>query len=239
VPKGERVNILKMPLSQDQWVPAQFVSSRNRKVYRPGYMRLADLQGWDSANADNSLALIRMFHAGNSGGTDQAQLDALQSVISRFPGTRAAREANIDAAKLDVTASQELKNAGQPPSAWQSRLGSARAYLDAASDDPSLASDVDPLRRQLEALIADSAAPPPVRSTATPTTGPVSQPGSEKLSKKRIDTLLSEADTFWDQRNLDEAEKRVNRILKVEKSNPHALDLQEKIKRRKELLEKY
>jgi serine/threonine protein kinase len=239
VPKGERINILKMPLSQDQWVPAQFVSSLNHKVYRAGYMRLADLEGWDSANADNSLALIRMFHAGDSGGTDQAQLDALQSVISRFPGTRAAREANIDAAKLDLAASQALKDAGQPPSAWQSRLGSARAYLDAASDDPSLASGVDPLRRQLEALIADSAAPPPVRSTATPTAGPVSQPGSERLSKKKIEALLSDADSFWDQRNLDEAEKRVNRVLKIDKNNPHALDLQEKIKRRKELLEKY
>ena len=240
VPKGERVNILKMPLSQgQQWVPAQFVNSRNHKVYRPGYMRLADLQGWGSANADDSLALIRMFHAGDSGGAkDRAELDALQLVISRFPGTRAAREANIDAAKLDLAAGQALKNTGQPPSAWQSRLDSAMAYLDAASDDPSLASDVDPLRRQIEALIADSAAPASAGSAATPTTGPVNQPNSEKLSKKKIEMLLSEADSLWDQRNLDEAGKRVNRVLKIEKNNAHALDLQEKIKRRKELLEK-
>jgi hypothetical protein len=67
----------------------------------------------------------------------------------------------------------------------------------------------------------------------------VSQPNSERLSKKRIEALLSEADSFWDQHNLDEAEKRVNRVLRVQKDNPRALELQEKIKKRKELLEKY
>ena len=239
VPKGERVNILKMPLSQGQQsVPAQFVNNRNHKVYRPGYMRVTDLEGWDSANADNSLALIRMFHAEDSDGTtDQAELDALQSVISRFPGTRAAREANIDAAKLDLAAS---------------RLDSARVHLDAASDDPSLASDVDPLRRKLEALIADSppgSAPGSTQatepraatagSTATRTTGPASQSKSERLLKKKIEMLLSEAENLWDQRDLDEAEKRVNRVLKIDKDNHRALELQEKIRKRKELLEKY
>ena len=244
VPKGERVNILKMPLSPDQqWVPAQFVSSRNRKAYRPGYMRVSDLEGWDSANADYSLVLILMFHAGDSGGAkDQAELDALQSLISRFPGTRAARQASIDVAKLDWAAIQALKDSGQPPSAWQSRLDSARAHLDAASDDPSLTSDVDPLRRQIEALTADST-PGPTQATEprapTPPSGLASPPNSERLSKKKIETLLSEAESLWDQRNLDEAEKRVDRVLKMQKDNPRALDLQEKIKKRKELLEKY
>jgi hypothetical protein len=179
-----------------------------------------------------------MFHAEDSDGTtDQAELDALQSVISRFPGTRAAREANIDAAKLDLAAS---------------RLDSARVHLDAASDDPSLASDVDPLRRKLEALIADSppgSAPGSTQatepraatagSTATRTTGPASQSKSERLLKKKIEMLLSEAENLWDQRDLDEAEKRVNRVLKIDKDNHRALELQEKIRKRKELLEKY
>jgi hypothetical protein len=252
VAKGERVNILKMPLSRDQvWVRAQFISSRNHKVYGPGYMRVSDLEGWDSANADYSLALIRMFDAGDSSETkDQAELPALESLISRFPSTRAARQANIEAAKLDLAASQALKDSGQPPSTWQSRLDSARAHLAATSDDPSLTSDVDPLRRQLEALAADSAAPgsvpgraqstPAASSTGpAPTIGPASQPNSERLSKKKIETLLAEAESFWDQRNFDEAEKRVKRVLNAQKDNPRALELQEKLRKRKELLEKY
>jgi eukaryotic-like serine/threonine-protein kinase len=260
VSKGERINILKLPLSRNQqWVPSQFVSGRNHKVYRPGYMRVSDLEGWDSDNADNSLALIRMFHVADASDTkNQAEMHALQSIISRFPGTRASSEANIDVAKLDLAATQALKDSGQSPSAWKGRLDSARAHLDAASGDPSLASDVDPLRRQLEALSADSAvsgsvpgsapeltqetkprATPAVSTTPAPASGAVSQPNSERLSKKRIEALLSEADSFWDQHNLDEAEKRVNRVLRVQKDNPRALELQEKIKKRKELLEKY
>jgi polyhydroxyalkanoate synthesis regulator phasin len=121
-------------------------------------------------------------------------------------------------------------------------LDSARAHLDAASDDPSLTSDVDPLRRQIEALTADST-PGPTQATEprapTPPSGLASPPNSERLSKKKIETLLSEAESLWDQRNLDEAEKRVDRVLKMQKDNPRALDLQEKIKKRKELLEKY
>ncbi len=243
--RGDRVNVLRIPRARDQmWLWVQFVGP---KALRPGYVRVSDLRDWDSANPETKLALIRWFWNTGSASDDEIREEtrALQELLDRLPGTKVAREAQLELAGLNLSAAGRKKSAGEPASAWRDQIETARAYLEAAKDEPSLNGRVGDMQRQIESLLAGSL---PGRLAAAPALNPgVAGTGfgnaitglPKKASKRRIDEMLRRAEDSWDQRNLDEAERALDDIEKLDHDNQKARELRDKVNKRRELLDKY
>jgi hypothetical protein len=216
--QGERVNVLRIPARNQAWVLVQFAG---HSVLRPGYMRAVSLAGWDSADPDKKLALIRLFRSGDSA-TDDAireETGKLQQLADRFPGTRAAQEAQVEMAGLDLSVVRRMKNAGEPATAWLDRIESARSHMEAAKGEPSVSSSVDDLQRQIEGLLADASSlgPSPIQPQPLPNSESEGSPPRKPISalskrvKKRIEELLSQAEDLFKQqpRSLAGCGKRV------------------------------
>jgi len=145
--RGDRVNVLTIPNTGDRAVRVQFIG---RKVLRPGYMRISDLDGWDSRDPDASLSLILMF------ASDNDKFAKLQQLTSQYHETSTAHRAQLEMAKIDVNAVQQLKDGGKPETEWRDRLESARTNLEAAKGEPSLSGSVENLQRQIDGLVSDA-----------------------------------------------------------------------------------
>ena len=236
--RGDHVNLLEMPHWRDQrWIPAQF--AQGKKVTRPGYVRVSDLTEWNSSNPDSQLELIRMFQSGAKGSDTQirSEIEALRRLAIACPGTRAAREANLLVAGLTLTLAQRMKTRGQPVIEWQSQIDLARAEIDAAGNDPSLRTGVDSLRRKIDEMTRDIAVVTPPPPPPNPLAKVAPQPPVQSR-QKQIAALVSEARNDFAARRDDEAEKIVSYILKLDKGNQDALELQGRIARRREILAK-
>jgi hypothetical protein len=230
VMKSQRINVLELPLTSDQqWVRVQLV--RGNKAMRPGYMRSSDLSGWDGVDLDSRLALILLFPQTGSDGQTGADLVELQRLVSRYPNSGISRAAELEMARLELTSIRSMKAEGKAPEDWQGRLESARAHLEAAGGDASLASRVAESQSQIAELTAELTAPvtPPVTPKEDPTVS----------RQKRIDKLQSDAEDAWQRRDLDEAEKDAAQVLKLQPKNQRAADLLQRIDARRKLDEKF
>jgi hypothetical protein len=242
--RSARVNVLKLPSARDQvWIAVQVTSP---KALRPGYMRIAELGGWDSTDPKTKLTLIRLFR--NTGTASDAEIrtetQALQQLVDRFPGTKVAHEAQLDLARLDLGGVLGMKRAGVPPTAWHDQIESARAHLKSARGEPALSIEADDVQQQIESLLADSAPGHP--QTAPSTTSGAAGTGSggalpaqsRKASKKKIDDLLKKAQDLLERRELDGADGVLSEVQKWDHDNPRAIELRGKIEAERKL-EKY
>ena len=140
-------------------------------------------------------------------------------------------------AGLTLTLAQRMKTRGQPVIEWQSQIDLARAEIDAAGNDPSLRTGVDSLRRKIDEMTRDIAVVTPPPPPPNPLAKVAPQPPVHSR-QKQIAALVSEARNDFAARRDDEAEKIVSYILKLDKGNQDALELQGRIARRREILAK-
>jgi serine/threonine protein kinase len=242
--RGARVNVLALPSARDQvWIAVQVAGP---KALRPGYMRIADLGGWDSTDPRTKLTLIRFFR--NTGSASDAEIrtetQALQQLVERFPGTKVAHEAQLDLAQLDLSAARRMKSAGEPLKAWSGQIESARNHLDGARGEPSLNSEVDDKQQQIESLLADSqpghprATPLAIPGAAVTGSGNAPPAQTKKASKKKIDDLLKKAQDLLERRDWDGADSVLSEVEKSEHDNRKAIELRGKIDAERKM-EKY
>jgi serine/threonine protein kinase len=232
--RDDRVNVLKIPSALDQvWVQVQFVGP---KVLRPGYMQISDLRGWESADPEAKLELMRLFQSGSPSDDEiRTETEALEQIVQQFPGSRAEHKAQVAMALLDLSVVQQRKNEGQPAASWSDRIESARSHLEAAKGDLSVSSGVDAVQRQIESLLADGSAgkrpitPSAKQGSAAIASGNTLPAQPKKASKKRIEELLRKATDFFIQRKLDEADSLVEQILEQQNDNQEAIKLHKKI----------
>jgi hypothetical protein len=229
--KGQRINVLELPLTSDQqWVRVQLV--RGNKAVRPGYMRCSDLSRWDGVDSDSRLALILLFPPTGSDGQTGADLGELQRLVARYPNSGISRAAELEMARLELTSIRSMKAEGKAPEDWQGHLESARAHLEAAGGDASLASGVAESQSQIAELTAELT--PPVTEPVTP-----KKEDSPVSRQKRIDKLQSAAEDAWQKRDLNEAEKDAGQVLRLQPDNQRAAELLQKIDARRKLDEKF
>lgn len=242
--RGVRVNVLALPSARDQvWIRVQLAGP---KALRPGYMRIADLRGWDSANPGAKLTLIRLFRSAGfaSNAEIQTEAQALQQLADGFPGTKVAHEAQLDLAQLDLSVARRMKTAGEPSTAWKGQIESARARMEAARGEPSLNGEADDVQRQIESLLAGTP-PADARAAAAAIPGAAGSgagnaPAAQlrKASKKKVDDLLRRAQDLLERRELDGAEGLLGEVQKWDHDNPKAIELRGKIEAERKL-EKY
>jgi serine/threonine protein kinase len=247
--RGDPVNLLEVPVRDQILVRIQFVG---RKVLQPGYMRISDLGGWDSADPEVKLALVRWFWSGRSANDDDVRNETakLQQLVDQFPGTKAAHEAQFEMAELELSVVRRMQNAGEPESAWHHRIESARSHVEAAKGEPSVSGRVEGVLVQIAGLQAAAVAAqqvnPPVNLVSGQTgSGNTSPAQPKKASKKKIDKLLKELREFDPKINnateieLDEAQQKVDEILRLEYDNSEATEFQKKIAGRRRYLKKW
>jgi hypothetical protein len=232
VSKGEKINVLKMPRERgDLWAPVQLV--REKKVKRPGYMHVADLEKWDSPDAASKLRLMLFFPAAEPGNDAQVQQELydLQTLAARVPEAPVALEAQVYMAKLELVLARSVKAAGRPDADWQAHVDAARKDL-AAGIGGAEPSTIAEYRRQIAELTAEELPVPPKPIVAPPAGG-----GGPPPRSKAIEKLLKHAkDVFMS--DLKGAEDDVDRALEMDPGNKDAQELQEKIRQRKEFLAK-
>ena len=213
--RDDAVNILRLPKQRDQnWTSVQFVG---RRVVPPGYIRTRELSGWTSSAPDTALGLIVMFY------TSEAEYKALLGLSDRYPGTHAAFAAQLEMARLDLTAAREMYSEGSADLV-QARLSSARERLGAAGADVTLKPDVDEVRRGINELAAQMAPPPPSPQAANEAVTP--RPSDEQLAR-----FIHEAETSKENGQYEQAEKYVQRVLRRQPDNKKALELQDSIRK--------
>ena len=238
--KGDRVNILKLPVDlNQQWVPAQPVTAK--RVYRAGFMQVHDLdpESWDAGEPGENLSLIRILHAGENGTEAElrTEIDALQRLTAGFPGTPASFSALLETAKLEFALARRAKNNGQPPEAWKPLLDSARAHAMAgAGGDPSLSAEAQSLQARMDALGAAPQNPtrpplPPVKRIIPPP-----PPIPDRLAEAQL-ALNAGGDSATQLANVKKAEGLVNEILRSQPGNAEAGRLMNLIKTKKDILE--
>jgi serine/threonine-protein kinase len=226
---GDRVQVLRLPSTKDdEWTQVQFVGPK--KTYAPGYARTADLEGWDSSNADSALALLRTFAPAGSANDWEvdSQIKRLRDFIQRFPGTRAVKLAHIEIANLEMGVINRKRAAGDPVTSWTSRLDNIRAQLGAVGSGVEIDAAKEELQRNVTALAAEAASTPVVKPP-DPTTPVNTAP------RDNINQLLAQATSLWNENKYQEAEAVVERILRVQPGNASAIALQKKIKSALEL----
>jgi ribosomal protein L40E len=235
VSNGEKIDVLQIPHAPDQpWVPVQLVREKGKKVFRPGYMRTADLEKWSSPATASEIRLMLLFKAGENGTDEQVQqaIYDLQHLVDHAPDAQESREAQVYMAGLELVLARSMKAAGRPDGDWQSHVESARKDLDAGIGGAE-ASVVEDYRNQIAALMEPV---PAVSQTPAPGT-PGGEPPVVHKKKPSIDDLLSKAEGLW-KSDPNGAEKYVDQVLEMQPDNKRAQDLQEKIRRRKDALEK-
>jgi hypothetical protein len=210
---GDRVSVLRAPVSPDQeWVQVQYVAPQGR-VFQPGYMRVGDLGDWDSPRPATALSLIRVFHVdrAETGPQIDSSIAVLRQFVTRFAGSPAALEARLLMAEMEIRGALQLQTAGGPPDVWSVRLDSARTDILAASHAPALRERATELREQVEGLSEPPLPPPPpplplpVHVQPAPALAPPAAPS--------ISELLDQAERYRHDHNFDAAEAIVKRIL--------------------------
>lgn len=148
--QGNKVQILRLPISRDQWVRAQFVTPS--KTFRAGSMRALDLERWDSSNCDAALKLRLLFGF-------EGEIEALQRLIDRCPGSLHA--ASMEIAKLEIPEIKRRADAGEARSGWEDQLKKLQDRLRDLSDE-----DRKEIERKLAELPAEAASTAPLLPSA-------------------------------------------------------------------------
>jgi hypothetical protein len=232
--RGDQVNVLTIPNTGDKVVLVQFVGG---KVLRPGYMRISDLNDWDSRDPDTSLSLILMF------ASDNDKFAKLQQLTGQYPGTITAHKAQLEMAKLDVGAVQQMRNAGQPLTLWQNRLESARSNLEGAKSEPSLNGYVEDWQRQIDGLAAEvSPGLQPGAPSATPGPAPTVSANAPLVPPRKVPNKpasnYAKGLDLYNQAKPGEAEKVLEAIPLNDTDYQKARDLLRQIQAER-ILQKY
>ncbi|MGA2725576.1 MAG: serine/threonine-protein kinase [Bryobacteraceae bacterium] len=222
VSSGTQLNVLRLPTSRDQkWINVQVVRP---KVFRPGYVRVAELRDWHGKTSVAALALIRMFSPGKSGaeGEISGQIQELNNLASRFSGDPAAKEARLDAARLRLSLAQRRKSSGSPPEEWQSELKEAQQELEPLAGDQVFRAQALDLTVQIDKLLA--AKPSGILSPSPTALAP--PPASPSVSE-----LLARAGQLREDGDYLAAERMIDQILRISPRNKDAQALRDKIRR--------
>lgn len=218
VPRGERLNLLGIPLSRDQqWVRVQPVQGR---VKRAGFARASDLNRWSGNTPEAELALLRNLAAPNeNSGALQERLRRLVALADAAGKRPVASQARLDAARIELTLAQTAKDAGSADwSAAAQRAGQLLALVRAAGQSNAEVGQAEALLQQL--TLPPAAVPqPPDSSQAEP----------PRVSRSSIDKWVSEANTFWEQSRYAEAIRLLDRVLRADPQNQQARQLRRKI----------
>jgi serine/threonine protein kinase len=147
---GTELNVLRLPAARNQvWVNVQAVKP---KLYRPGYVRIADLHDWRGKSGANSLALVRIFSSGESGNDQEitSEIRELANLVSRFEGQPAADEAVIEIARLRLVLARRYESMARPRGDWETDLKAAQQQLSTLHVDSSLTARAMALNEEID-----------------------------------------------------------------------------------------
>jgi hypothetical protein len=195
-------------------VQVQFVSGG--KPLPAGYMRLSDLDQWESPNPAVALDLAWNLGPGEAGTDSEIETQAatLARVAERFGNQPPAGEARVYTARLWSELATRKKARGEP---WQRDAAQAESQLQAIRGDPSWAGHVRPVEERLQALTG---------------AGPRTAPPKDSTNTR---ALLKTAIELRKQYNYAEAERLVLRVLQTEPQNSEANRLLIEIRGAREL----
>jgi tetratricopeptide (TPR) repeat protein len=170
------------------------------------------------------LALIRTLDAGEAGTEEaiRARIQELDNLASRFAGEPAAKEARLDVARLRLTLAQRYKTAGRASEDWRSELKAARQGLELVAGERNLQAQVLDLNGQIDKLLADQ---PPIIPPALHTDIAPPQPTPS------VSALVAQARQLRDDGNYQEAERLIERVLRISRRNKEAQALRDWIRR--------
>ncbi len=222
VPGGTRLNVLRLPTSRNQqWINVQAVTP---KVLRPGYVRAAELRDWQGQNSVAALALIRTLGPAEPESDQEihVRIQELNNLASRFGGEPAAKEAQLDVARLQFTLAQRGKAAGRSVEDLQAELKTAHQELEMLTGEQSLRVRALDLIRQIDELLADAPAAiaDPVQTAAAPPPPPPD-----------VSSLLARAIQLRQDGDYQGANILIDRILRMSPGNKDARALRDKLRR--------
>jgi TolA-binding protein len=227
--RDDQVNVLTIPNTGDRMVHVQPIG---RRVLRPGYMRISDLTKWGNRVPEASLSLILM-----SASDDDNKFAKLQQLTGQYPGTSTAHKAQLEMAKIDLNAVQQMKDGGQLAPAWHDRLESARTNLELAKSEPSVNGDVEDLQRKIDGLVAG--VPPDLQRAGTePAVSANTLPVQPRKVASKPANNYARGQDLYNEGKLGEAEKVLEAIPPNENDYQNALDLLRRIKA-EQILQKY
>jgi serine/threonine protein kinase len=216
VPRGAKINIIRVPRSRAQeWVEVQYISGAT--VYPAGAMRAVNLVNWSSTKSDVDYALLQTFAPADGAGEAELrlQLRKLNDFIARFPGSAEEASARIDSARLSIALARQEVAAGQPNGP---EITGATQNLDAVQNHPDLAGVVQQLRQDLQA----------VQKGAKPTAASASP-----APPLDVERALRSAENFWEDGDYDPAERLLKRVLEQQPDNQRARALLGRVQRAK------